>query len=79
MLNNCRVCSLLEPLAIAAHVTQGSRARLYHVLITLGNLFRIYSNRDLDTAGGPFDRNHHVVGLFTRQLRRKKGKGEDES
>jgi hypothetical protein len=45
-----RLCSILEPLPIMAHVTQGSGTRLYHVLITLGNLFRIYSNPDLDTA-----------------------------
>jgi hypothetical protein len=48
MPNNYRVCCLLEPLAIAAHVTQGSRTRLYHVLITLGNLYRIYSHQDIE-------------------------------
>ena len=32
----------LEPLAIASNVTQAEHTRLDHVLITLGNLFRIY-------------------------------------
>jgi hypothetical protein len=36
----------LEPLAIAANITQASNTRLYHVLTTLGNLYRIYSNLD---------------------------------
>lgn len=39
-----RVCSHLEPLAIAANITQASSTRLYHVLTTLANLYRIYSN-----------------------------------
>ncbi|KZV99187.1 hypothetical protein EXIGLDRAFT_831738 [Exidia glandulosa HHB12029] len=33
----------LEPLAIAQNVTQGANTRLDHVLVTLGNLFAIYS------------------------------------
>ncbi|KIL54278.1 hypothetical protein M378DRAFT_1059173 [Amanita muscaria Koide BX008] len=37
----------LEPLAIAANVTQASNTRLYHVLTTLANLYRIYSNLSL--------------------------------
>lgn len=40
-----RVQKILEPLAIAANVTQASHTRLDHVLLTLGNLFRIYSQR----------------------------------
>lgn len=39
-----RTCSHLEPLAIAANITQASNTRLYHVLTTLANLYRIYSN-----------------------------------
>ncbi|KAF8270666.1 ribonuclease H-like domain-containing protein [Lactarius quietus] len=42
-----RTCSHLEPLAIAANVTQESNTRLYHVLTTLANLYRIYSNLSL--------------------------------
>jgi hypothetical protein len=42
-----RTCSHLEPLAIAANITQASNTRLYHVLTTLANLYRIYSNLSL--------------------------------
>lgn len=41
-----RTCTHLEPLAIAANITQASDTRLYHVLTTLANLYRIYSNLD---------------------------------
>jgi hypothetical protein len=44
-----RVKVILEPLAIAANITQATHTRLDHVLLTLGNLFRIYSNPELDT------------------------------
>lgn len=40
-----RIQKILEPLAIAANVSQASYTRLDHVLLTLGNLFRIYSQR----------------------------------
>jgi hypothetical protein len=43
-----RTCSHLEPLAIAANITQASNTRLYHVLTTLANLYRIYSNLELE-------------------------------
>jgi hypothetical protein len=33
----------LEPLAIAANMTQGTRGRLCHVALTLANLYRMYS------------------------------------
>ena len=36
----------IEPLAIASNATQGDHARLDVVLITLANLYRIYSNAD---------------------------------
>ncbi|KAH9023323.1 ribonuclease H-like domain-containing protein [Lactarius pseudohatsudake] len=42
-----KTCSHLEPLAIAANITQESDTRLYHVLTTLANLYRIYSNLSL--------------------------------
>lgn len=42
-----RTCNHLEPLAIAANITQESHTRLYHVLTTLANLYRIYSNLSL--------------------------------
>jgi hypothetical protein len=35
--------SHLGPLTIASHVTQGTTTRLDHVLLTLANLYRIYS------------------------------------
>lgn len=37
------VKQILEPLAIAATVLQAPNTRLYTVLLTLGNLFRIFS------------------------------------
>lgn len=40
----------LEPFAIAANVTQSDSARLDVVLVTLANLFRIYSNSHLDNS-----------------------------
>jgi len=42
--------NILEPLAIANNVTQAGHTHLDHVLLTLGNLFHIYSNLKLDTA-----------------------------
>ncbi|KAH9941964.1 hypothetical protein B0H21DRAFT_751962 [Amylocystis lapponica] len=39
---------LLEPLAIAANVTQAAHTRLDHVLLTLANLFRIYSSTTVE-------------------------------
>ncbi|GLB40084.1 putative protein of unknown function (DUF 659) [Lyophyllum shimeji] len=47
-----KIQAILEPLALAANITQASHTRLDHVLLTLGNLFRIYSTsstRTLDT------------------------------
>lgn len=35
--------SILEPLAIAANITQGNSTRLDSVLLCLGNLYRMYS------------------------------------
>jgi TRAP-type mannitol/chloroaromatic compound transport system permease small subunit len=42
-----RTCNHLEPLAIAANITQESDTQLYHVLTTLANLYCIYSNLSL--------------------------------
>ncbi|KAH9961857.1 ribonuclease H-like domain-containing protein, partial [Lactifluus volemus] len=43
-----RICVHLEPLAIAANVAQASHTRLDHVLLMLGNLFRIYSDPSVE-------------------------------
>ncbi|KAH9065038.1 hypothetical protein EDB87DRAFT_1535818, partial [Lactarius vividus] len=40
----------LHPLAIVANITQASTTRLDHVLTTLGNLYRIYSDAQLEDA-----------------------------
>jgi hypothetical protein len=37
---------MLEPLAIAANIAQGTHTRLDHILLALGNLFRIYSDSE---------------------------------
>ncbi len=42
--------NLLEPLAIAANITQGPTTRLYHVLLTLANLFRIFSDPTIEVV-----------------------------
>lgn len=41
---------ILEPLAIANNVTQATHTRLDHVGLTLGNLYRIYSDNNLDVT-----------------------------
>jgi hypothetical protein len=43
-----RIKIILEPLAIAANITQAPHTRLDHVLLTLGNLYRIYSTLEFD-------------------------------
>ena len=43
-----RIKIILKPLAIAANVTQALHMRLDHVLLTLGNLYRIYSTLEFD-------------------------------
>jgi hypothetical protein len=40
--------AILEPLAIANNVTQATNTRIDHVAITLGNLYRIYNNANLE-------------------------------
>lgn len=72
-----RVQAILEPLAIAANVTQASHTRLDHVLITLGNLFRIYTNEitfdeasrnkilsSLETRWAAADQDIFIAGVF---------------
>jgi hypothetical protein len=44
-----RLQVVLEPLAIAANITQAAHTWLDHVLLTLGNLLHIYSNPMLDS------------------------------
>ncbi|KAF8151629.1 ribonuclease H-like domain-containing protein [Crassisporium funariophilum] len=44
-----KIQAILEPLAIAANITQASHTCLDHVLLTLGNLFRIYSSSSTQT------------------------------
>src|SRR6266545_6015773 len=46
-----RTCDHLEPLAIAANITQAPNTWLYHVLTTLANLYRIYSNLNPEDSG----------------------------
>lgn len=43
-----RLKSYLEPLAVASNVTQGSDTRLDHVLLTLGQLHKIYSDPKIE-------------------------------
>jgi hypothetical protein len=43
-----RIKIILEPLAIATNITQAPHTRLDHVLLTLGNLYRIYSTLEFD-------------------------------
>jgi len=39
---------ILEPLAIANNVTQSTSTHINHVALTLGNLYQIYNNADLE-------------------------------
>jgi hypothetical protein len=48
-ISSCRIQGILEPLAIAANITQAAHTRLDHVLLMLGNLFRIYSHPSLES------------------------------
>lgn len=38
------MCTHLRPLTVASNMTQGSRGALYSVVLTLANLYRIYSS-----------------------------------
>ncbi|KAL6298032.1 ribonuclease H-like domain-containing protein [Sparassis latifolia] len=44
-----RIRTHLEPLAIAANITQAPHTRLDHVLLTLGNLYCIYCSADTES------------------------------
>ncbi|KII89273.1 hypothetical protein PLICRDRAFT_175485 [Plicaturopsis crispa FD-325 SS-3] len=48
--NLAKVKTHLEPLAIAANITQSAHTRLDHILLVLANLTRIYSNPAIDQA-----------------------------
>ena len=43
-----RMKAILEPLAIANNITQATNTHIDHVALTLGNLYQIYNNTDLD-------------------------------
>ncbi|CDO72497.1 hypothetical protein BN946_scf184980.g38 [Trametes cinnabarina] len=67
-----RVEAHLKPLAIATNILQASHARLDHVLLTLANLYRIYTSDSVEEDV----RNHMLSRL---ELRWKKGAGRDQS
>lgn len=46
----CRLVAYLEPLSVALNVAQAANTRLDHILITFGNLYRIFNRRDIDPA-----------------------------
>jgi len=67
----------LEPLAIASNLTQAESTRLDHVLLTLGNLFRIYNNMEdhdsdvkegiqasLEKRWAKADQDAFILGVF---------------
>jgi len=43
-----RMKAILKPFAIANNVTQATNTCIDHITLTLGNLYRIYNNPDLD-------------------------------
>lgn len=45
-----RLTQHLEPLAIAANITQGSATRLDHVLLTIANLYKLFSESTVNPA-----------------------------
>jgi hypothetical protein len=63
-----RIQTLLEPLAIAANVAQASYTRLDHIILTLGNLFRQYS----DTESTKFDEDLRLGVINSLEKRWKK-------
>lgn len=60
----------MEPLAIAANVSQAAHTRLDQVLLTLGNLVRQYSNTD--TGPALFDEDLRLGVLASLEKRWKK-------
>ncbi|KAI0349246.1 hypothetical protein OH77DRAFT_1594337, partial [Trametes cingulata] len=62
----------LKPIAVATNILQASHTRLDHVLLTLGNLYRIYST-DESADGEVRERM-----LLRLELRWKKGAGKDQ-
>lgn len=64
-----RIQYILEPLAIAANVTQAAYTRLDHVLLTLGNLYQTYSHPELDRA---------VADKITNSLQKRWGKADQD-
>ncbi|KAF8964938.1 hypothetical protein BDZ97DRAFT_2074991 [Flammula alnicola] len=63
-----RIRNVLEPLAIAANVSQAAHTRLDHILLTLGNLFRQYS----DSESTAFDEDLRLGVLKSLEKRWKK-------
>jgi hypothetical protein len=61
----------LEPLAIAANVTQAAGTRLDHVLVTLGNLYRIYAT---DT-----EIDEEVRHIITKSLEKRWAKCDQDA
>ncbi|KAJ7702903.1 ribonuclease H-like domain-containing protein, partial [Mycena metata] len=75
--NIARIVRHLEPLAIAANVLQSPHCRLDTVLLTLGNLFRIFKNlpaedatvtktlhQSLERRWGKTDQQLMILGVF---------------
>ncbi|KAH7869208.1 ribonuclease H-like domain-containing protein, partial [Lentinula edodes] len=62
-LNLKRIVRHLEPLAIAANILQGDSVRFDHVLLTLGNLYRIFGNLPIEDH----EVSHHMQTVFERR------------
>lgn len=72
----CRIKTWIEPLTIAANITQAPHTRCDHVLLTLGNLYRIYGQahvpqnvRDnirssLEARWDKVDQNVFILAVF---------------
>ncbi|KDQ07177.1 hypothetical protein BOTBODRAFT_120426, partial [Botryobasidium botryosum FD-172 SS1] len=48
------MCVHLKPLALAVNIAQGPATRLDHVLLALGNLYRLYLDASIDSATREF-------------------------
>ncbi|OSD05874.1 hypothetical protein PYCCODRAFT_1404696 [Trametes coccinea BRFM310] len=66
-----RVEAHLRPLAVATNILQARHTRMDHVLLTLGNLYRIYNTDDVE-----YDVKERMLSRL--ELRWKKGAGQEQ-
>ncbi|KAF8689801.1 hypothetical protein RHS03_09018, partial [Rhizoctonia solani] len=53
--------SYLQPLAIALNIAQAADTRLYHILVTLGRLYQLFDNPNIDPKS---DQDAFILAIF---------------